>query len=53
MDVETIESIVSTYQGGHEHPAEYAAMMSVRDELTTDTWIEFNELMNDDKMIDA
>lgn len=49
----TSDMIESTYRGGHEHPTEYAAMMSVRDELTTDTWIEFNELMNDDKMIDA
>ena len=49
----TAEKIESTFRGGRENPPEYTAMMSERDELTTDTWIEFNELMNDDKMIDA
>ena len=49
----TAEKIESTFRGGRENPAEYTKMMSVRDELTTDTWIEFSELMNDDKLIDA
>ncbi len=49
----TAGEIESTFRGGRENPAEYTKMMSVRDELTTDTWIEFSELMNDDKLIDA
>jgi hypothetical protein len=49
----TAGKIESTFRGGRENPAEYTKMMSVRDELTTDTWIEFSELMNDDKLIDA
>ena len=49
----TSEKIESTYRGGRENPAEYTAMLARRNELTTDTWIEFNELMNEDKMVDA
>ena len=48
----TSDSIESTYRGGRENPPEYTAMMALRNELTTDTWIEFNELMDDDKIID-
>ena len=48
----TSDSIESTYRGGRENPSEYTAMMALRNELTTDTWIEFNELMDDDKIID-
>ncbi len=49
----TSETIESTYRGGRENPTEYTAMMSLRNELTTDTWIEFSELMIDDKLVDA
>ncbi|MCX8250771.1 MAG: hypothetical protein OTJ98_02830 [Dehalococcoidia bacterium] len=49
----TAEKIESTYRGGRENPAEYTKMMSARNELTTDTWIEFSELMNDAKLMDA
>lgn len=49
----TADKIESTYRGGRQNPPEYTEMMSRRNELTTDTWIEFNELMNDDKLIDA
>jgi len=48
----TSESIESTFRGGRENPPEYTAMMTLRNELTTDTWIEFSELMTDDKLID-
>ena len=49
----TSEKIESTFPGGRETPAEDTAMMTLRNELTADTWVELNELMNDDKMLDA
>lgn len=49
----TSETIESTYRGGRENPPEYTAMLALRNDLTTDTWIEFNELMTADKMVDA
>ena len=49
----TAEELESISRPGRENPAEYTKMMSARNELTTDTWIEFSELMNDAKLIDA
>jgi hypothetical protein len=49
----TSEELESISRPGRENPAEYTKMMSARNELTTDTWIEFSELMNDAKLIDA
>jgi hypothetical protein len=49
----TAVTIESTMRGGLKKPAGYRELFVERDPFCTDTWIEFNELMNDDKMIDA
>jgi hypothetical protein len=49
----TAETIESTMRGGLKKPDGYRDLFIERDPHCTDTWIEFNELMNDDKMVDA
>jgi len=40
-------------RGGLKKPAGYRELFIERDPFCTDTWIEFNELMNNDKMVEA
>ncbi len=49
----TAEKIESPMRAGNRNPPAYAEIRQQRDQYTTDTWLEINELMNPDKMIDA
>jgi hypothetical protein len=49
----TAEKIESPMRAGHVYPPGYAQLRQQREQFTTDTWLEINELMHDDKMIDS
>ena len=49
----TAETIESTMRAGNQHPAGYDELRQQREQYTTDTWLEINELMHADKMIDG
>ena len=40
-------------RAGNQNPTGYAELRQQRDQYTTDTWLEINELMYADKMLDA
>ena len=48
----TAERIESPMRTGNIVPPRYAELRTERDKHTTDTWIEINELMNADKLVD-
>ncbi len=48
----TSENIESPMRAGNVMPPRYTELRAERDKHTTDTWIEFNELMNADKLVD-
>ena len=47
------EKIESPMRAGNQNPPGYAELRQQRDQYTTDTWLEINELMHADKMIDG
>ncbi len=49
----TAEKIESPFRAGNPFPSGYDELRQQRDQYTTDTWIEINELMNADKMLDG
>ncbi len=48
----TAEKIESPMRASNQYPPGYAELREQRNQYTTDTWLEINELMNADKMID-
>ena len=48
----TAETIESPMRAGNVLPPRYIAHRAERDKHTTETWIEINELMNADKLVD-
>ncbi|MDA1258678.1 MAG: hypothetical protein O3C10_12705 [Chloroflexi bacterium] len=49
----TAEKIESPMRAGNQNPPGYGDYIKQRDQFTTDTWLEINELMNDDKLVDG
>ena len=49
----TAEKIESPMRSSNQYPPGYAELREQRNQYTTDTWLEINELMNTDKMIDG
>jgi hypothetical protein len=48
----TAETIESPFRADNTMPPAYVELRAERDKLVTDTWIEINELLNSDKMVD-
>jgi hypothetical protein len=48
----TSEKIESPMRAGNANPPLYGELRAERNKHTVDTWLEINELMNDDKLID-
>jgi hypothetical protein len=49
----TAETIESPMRAGNVYPAGYAELQKIRNQYTTDTWLEIHELMHPDKMVEA
>ena len=49
----TATRIESPMRAGNQNPPGYAELRQRREQYPTDTWLEINELMYDEKMVDA
>lgn len=49
----TAEKIESPMRAGNQYPEGYFELQKIRNQYTIDTWLEVNELMHPDKMIES